>query len=147
MPLVSQNVIPINFVFLCLFCLCSISSERPEACQHRAPPWYHPHQGNPDSGLWICGEAAHYHAIRDYPLDPLWTVCRHLKLCWESVLCVCLKIKEPHSFQGLRGQHSSLCLAFDWFNLSASLLTEFQFLLLCPQKHELWIFWLACSGL
>lgn len=44
-----------NFV---VFCVCSISPERPEARQHRAPPWHHPHQGNPDSGLWICGECA-----------------------------------------------------------------------------------------
>lgn len=40
-----------------LFCPDSISSERPEACQHRAAPWHHPHQGNPHSGLWIRGKA------------------------------------------------------------------------------------------
>lgn len=37
--------------------LLSISAERPEACQHRAPPWHHPHQGNPDAGLRVCGES------------------------------------------------------------------------------------------
>lgn len=35
----------------------SISPERPEAYQYRAPPWHHPHQGNPDSGLRVCGES------------------------------------------------------------------------------------------
>lgn len=48
-----------------LFCLDSISSERPEACQHRAAPWHHPHQGNPDSGLWIRGKAVHWEHLPD----------------------------------------------------------------------------------
>lgn len=108
---------------VCLFHLCSISSERPEACQHCAAPWHHPHQGNPDSGLRICGEAAHCHADISW-LDPLWVSFRG----WKYGLKSCSKRKESTWLEKATEVSSPFS---DWFDLSHvsyfnTLLTETQ---------------------
>lgn len=110
---------------LSLICLCSIPSERPEARQHSAAPWHHPHQGNPDSGLRICGECTHTRG------RALWTACRGLKLVWGC--------EEKRWFQRARGSPLHcvcVCFYFDWFDPRVSSLTEFHFF--NAQPTETW---------